>query len=193
MAGETFDIQVTGLRELGEMLRDLGPKMQTRVMKGAVATAAAVFRDEAVRLAPVYSGQVGKNHPPPGTLKKAIYMTRLVKLCNERVEVWMVNVRKGKRFQAHKSGGVTNNVDAYYAKWVEYGHYTRAPKGLAATKAGARKIIASGSQLVSGAHYVAPRPFMRPAFENKKAAAAQAMREYMATNIPILLSRNYRR
>lgn len=193
MAGETFDVQVTGLRELGAMLRELGPKMQTRVMKGAVATAAAVFRNEAVRLAPVYSGKIGKNHPPPGALKKAIYMTRMVKLCNERVEVWMVNVRKGRRFQAHKSGGATNNVDAYYAKWVEYGHYTRTPKGLALTKAGRRKIIASGSQLVSGAHYVVPRPFMRPAFESNKAVAVQAMREYMATNIPILLARNYRR
>ena len=44
-----------------------------------------------------------------------------------------------------------------------------------------------------GTKFITARPFMRPAFENKKSAAAQAMREYMATNIPILLSRNYRR
>lgn len=180
--------EVKGLAELNETLRNLPAAIQSRLLRGAVATAAAIFKDEAIRRAPVYTGEVAAGHPPPGTLKKAIYQTRLPSLCTPTIETWKVSVRRGKAAQNHTSGPagakVTQNLDAFYASWVEFGHYTRAPKGIAATQFARRLVISSGSQLVKGAHYVVANPFMRPAFESQKAAAAAALKTYIADNLP---------
>jgi len=165
-------------------LRSLPEVLQVRLAKGACATGASVIRQEIVRRAPVWTGKVAHGHPPPGTLKRAIYQTRLVDECTKDREVWLVGVRSGRKMRAVKRGKGTVNLDAYYARWVEYGHYTRAPKSLGPTKAARRKVIASGSQLVVGARWVMARPFFRPGFEAKKGEALRAMQDYIARNLP---------
>ena len=81
-----------GMEEMLNEFRELPKAIRKRLMTGAVASAAKIVRDDSRRLAPQYSGQIGKNHPPPGTLKKAIYMARLIQKCTDTQEVWAVDV-----------------------------------------------------------------------------------------------------
>lgn len=148
----SFSMQVTGLAELTRNLRQLPQELQQKALHGMVQAAATVVRDEAVRRAPVYVGKVGKRHPRPGTLKAAIYQTRLPSECTPTVEVWKVSVhRKGRGA-------------AWYAHMVEYGTVN-----------------------------MAARPFMRPAFEARKADAVEAMRAHLAQRLPALASALARR
>lgn len=181
---------LSGLSELTAALRTMPQAVQTRVLKGAVATAASVIRKEAIARAPQYTGDVADGHPPAGTLKKAIYQTRLVRECTPTREVWLVSVRKGNKFRnagrkTSKFGPTQGqNLDAYYATWIEFGHYTRAPKSAGKGIAARRRAMSSGSVLIAGAHWVLPQPFMRPAFETQKTYAVSAMQQYLYEKFP---------
>jgi HK97 gp10 family phage protein len=180
-------VKLDGLDTLAQELRKLSQATQERIMKGAMAKAASVIRREAVARAPMWTGEVSQGHPPPGTLKKAIYQARMVMKCTNDLEVWTVNVRSGKG--ARHSGSTSSkagptrgtNLDAYYARWVEYGHYTRGPALTASQRKKHMQGVAAGTVYQAKAHFVLPRPFMRPAFEMKKAEALQVFQtEFMA-------------
>lgn len=166
-------IEVKGLSELKNRLALLPQAIQTKIMKGMVASGAAVIKNEAILRAPYYTGDVQKGHPPPGTLKAAIFQARIVAQSVGTREVWLVSARKGK---ASKGG-----MDAYYATWVEYGHYSRGPSGRSSSE---RKQLSAGSSVPLGSYYILPKPFMRPAFEVKKQEAIEVMRKYMADKLP---------
>ena len=155
-----IDIKITGLAELKKTLATLPQAMQNTAIKGMVAAGASVIRQEAILRAPSYAEQVPAGHPPAGTLKNAIYQARLIADCTPSHEVWIVNVHKGKKFQAHTRGGKTVNADAFYATWVEYG------------------------TVKMSAH-----PYMRPAFEAKKSAAVDAMGTYLAFWLPVAVKK----
>ncbi len=142
------EMTITGLAELLVRLRQLPEKMQTHVVRGAVASGAAIIKNEAMLRAPYYSGQVGKNHPAPGTLRNAIYQARLTTESSPTNETWLVSVRKGNK-------AAEKGMDAYYATWVEYGTVK-----------------------------MSARPYMRPAFESKKSAAVDAMRDFITAKLP---------
>lgn len=173
-------IKIEGLEELKAAFRQLPAKAQTRVMKGMVATGCAIFKNDAIARAP----------QDTGVLKRAIYQTRMSRLCTPTFESWTVGVYKGKLYRhagaVGKKVGPTQGVDkdAFYATWVEFGHYTRVSKKVSASISGRRRIVASGSQMVEGAHWVMPEPFMRPAFETKKSVAVSAMQQYLFSKFP---------
>lgn len=175
-------------------LQQLPQRVRERVLVGAVATGASVVRKAAIEKAPFYipssvmwggSSKMAAGHPPPGTLKKAIYQARMVGKCTATQEVWIVDVRKGKASQhtgsKSSAAGPTQgtNKDAFYASWVEYGHFTRTPAGPGTVKARRTAARSAGT-----ARWVAPQPFMRPAFDINKQAAFQAMADYIARNLP---------
>ena len=169
-----------------EDFRDLSEQMQKRMLIGMVAAGSKVIRDEAVRLAPVYTEfdigtgsykPTGKNHPPPGTLKRAIYYTRLISECTPTQETWVIGVRAGKKFQALKRGNSSVNLDAFYAAWVEYGHFARTAKGV--SRAGKKAGRALGVTT-----WVPPTPYMRPAFATKQQEAFRAMQTYYDQHLP---------
>ncbi|EHR71384.1 Bacteriophage protein of unknown function (DUF646) [Burkholderiales bacterium JOSHI_001] len=166
-------------------LHALPDVIQQKLAKGTAATGASVIRESIKARAPVWTGDVADGHPPPGTLKRAIYQTRLIGECTSTREVWLVGVKQGRNARNTKRGKGAASQDAYYARWVEYGHFTRAPKSAGSTKAARRRAMASGSQLIQGAHWVMARPFFRPGFEAKKGAAVQAMQDYLARNLPL--------
>lgn len=173
-------ITIDGLDKLLAELRQLPDAVSTRVLKGATATACAVIKNEAIRLAPEWSGPVGKNHPPPGTLKRAIYQARLSSKCAPGKEVWVINVRSGKKAQTTRRGKQTINLDAYYAYFVEHGHFVRQKKKFTRLQ---KKVMAASGKV----RYVPPQPFMRPAFESKKGAAREAFAEYLRTQLPLAI------
>jgi len=177
------DTATLSMPNLADFLRELQalPKaIRERAVKGAVATAASVVRKDAIARAPLWTGEVQEGHPPPGTLKKAIYQTRMVDECTPTLEVWKVDAHKGKAVRnvgkkTSKFGPTQGvNKDAFYAAWVEYGHFTRTPKGPGKRKTRQLAGIAAGT-----VRWVPPHPFMRPAFETKKTEALNAMAEYL--------------
>ena len=183
---DSITVEIRGLKELQDQLATLGQKVQSRVMRGAVASAAFVIRDEAKLIAPEYTGPVQAGHPPPGTLKRAIYAARLASQCTASVEAWLVSVRRGKKARNHTSGGVTSNQDAYYATWVEYGHFTRTP---GTTRKEHRLAVKTGVALSMGAKWVPANSYMRKAFEVKKYEAVEVFRKYVNEKVTELVKR----
>ena len=113
-------------------------------LRGATSAATATIRDEAKSRAPVYTGDVAKGHPPPGTLKRSIVLKQIPERSGPLKQSFYVHVRTGKKYQKQGKGGNLSQ-DAYYWTWVEFGN----------------------SNMVA-------RPFLRPAFEAKKLGAIAA-------------------
>ena len=145
---------IAGLKELQSALKELPDRIAKNVLRGSVGAGAAVIKKETVSRAPEYTGPVSKGHPPPGTLKRAVYQKQIRELSSLFKQTFYVGVRRGKEFQKQgKKGNLSQ--DAYYASMVEF-----------------------------GTSKMAARPFMRPAFEAKKEAAVTAIRDYLAKRIP---------
>lgn len=182
MSGDgRVNVEWRGMQNLLIELRELPQAIRERVLIGAVAKGASVLRAEAILQAPQWDGPVAKGHPPPGTLKRAIYQARLMSECTATREVRIVGVRAGKKFRAVKVKGGIANQDAFYAYWVEYGHWTRAPGTDAKTHKALRK---TEMLAAAGAKWIPPNPFMRRAFANKHGEAFEAMRKYVEQTLP---------
>lgn len=168
--------EIDGLEQLLGELRALPAAIEMRVLRGAAATGASVLRKEVILRAPQSTGPVSEGHPPPGTLKKAIYQVRVSQECAPGREVFKVGVRRGKRARSVGKSGV--NLDAYYAWWVEHGHFARVPHELTKTaKAAAR--------MLGVAKFIPPQPFFRPAIAVKQRDALQAMHDYIRRQLPL--------
>lgn len=79
-------------------------------------------------------------------------------------------VRPGGDFRASVGVGVYG-ADAYYASWVEFGH---GPKRI---RRGKRSRTSPGTLVAK------PHPFLRPAFDTKSDAAAQAAHEVILAGL----------
>jgi len=179
---DSMGFETPNLREWLAELYSLPRVIQERVVKGTVATGASVIRKAAVQRAPMWSGKVSAGHPPPGTLKRAIYQTRLPEECSATREVWKVDVRRGKSAVSSRGKNKGKRMlgsDAFYALWVEYGHYTRTPGMTSKQHRKAR----GGVDVYTGSKWVPARPYMRPAFEANKDDAMQAMQKYLNENL----------
>ncbi len=172
----SFSMEVTGLRELREALKQLPVNIGRNVLRGAVYAGAKVVVNAVGERAPVFTGTDPRVQV--GLLKSAVYMKHDQDLSTDVQQVFFVSIRRGRKERA-------KNRDAYYWTWVEFGHHIipRVPKGGGSLYA-RRAAVASGS-LVAGASYVLPHPFFRPAFESSKTASSNAIRDYMAKRIPI--------
>ncbi len=146
-------VQIKGLAELNRALAELPPRLARNVLRGSVAAGAAVIRQEAKERAPRYAGEVAAGHPPPGTLKRAIYSAQARRLSSLLEQVYHVGVVSGKRAKVGKAKS-GKSKDAYYWRFVEFGTVK-----------------------------MAARPFLRPAFEAKKLEAVEAIRRYMAERL----------
>lgn len=119
MAGNEWgSAKIEGLKELNEALKKLPENVAKNVLRGATNAGAAEIRKEAKLRAPVYTGTlIAKDHPPPGTLKKAIMQRQMRQLSSLVKQVVHVGVRSGKGVK-DKAG---RSLDAYYWRFVEFG------------------------------------------------------------------------
>jgi HK97 gp10 family phage protein len=196
-------VEVKGLRELKASLNALPQNIATNVLRGAVNAGARVIRDEAKIKAPVETG----------TLKRAIYTKFIRELSDPWRAVYFVGVRQGKRYANLKTkGGKDKSMDAYYAKFVEYGHYSRpAGKHRMNRRATSYSIHSKGDWLfnrlsqakdraitlermvAAGAiRWIPAHPFMRPAWDAKQDAALEALKGYMEKRIPAEVAKSRR-
>ena len=150
-------VQVKGLRELREtLLRKIPLEYQGKVLQAALAAGARLTVAQAKSNAPELTGR----------LKRAIYATRDSRNSKTTYEQRVVSVRRGKKQQK-------NNRDAFYWKFVEFGHRI-VPRAKGQSTRAARK---------KAAGQVPARPFMRPAFEATKAKAAQVIADRLKVEL----------
>jgi HK97 gp10 family phage protein len=167
-------VGISGLKELQETLqRTLPQKLQGKVLQNALAKAGKPIIVDARARAAHKTGRLGR----------AIFSYRDKSSTRTR-ESRLISVRRGRKNQK-------SNRDAYYWKWVEFGHDVIVPKknsgksrSLGTPKAG------WFGELIRA---VPARPFMRPAFEAKKYAAIEAFKQSVMPEIKKVALQNQRR
>ncbi|WP_229722336.1 HK97 gp10 family phage protein [Xylophilus rhododendri] len=150
-----------------QRLDGLGEAMGESALRQAAVAGARVFQDDARLRAPVRSGVLARNiiikHIPEQSEA-------------DRLQVYFVTVRHGSFGQ---------DGDAFYWRWVEFGHQKSRPKAAGTSWAGHRAAM----QLEFGSSRVAARPYMRPAFESRRDAALQAMRDRLREAVDAALQK----
>lgn len=115
-------VEIKGLSELGEQMRNLSAEMNTKIARSATNAAAQVIKKRAIALAPQYKEPhkltVGGETitVPPGNLKKNIVVKRWTK--TSLTSQHIVTVR-GKR---------KDNFAARYGRLVEFGTVKMSPE-----------------------------------------------------------------
>lgn len=163
-----FETKLSGFAELAVALRDLPGNVGKNALRAAVGAGAAEIRKEAKKNA--------EQMRDTGTLARAIYQKQIREQSNAMKQVFFVGARQGKSFQKVGKKGV--NQDAYYARFVELGHFSRPTTGgQIGKRAGQRGREAELNRLSAAGHihWVPARSFLRPAFDVKKDAAVTAM------------------
>lgn len=148
MASGSSSIKIEGLNELRMALQQLPERIQRKALANSVAKGARIIGNDAKRRVPVL-----KEFDPrrtPGLLKRLIRVTRGVRRNTEAaafVSVRRMTKKQVTEFKA-KTGhkGADNPFDPFYWTFVEF-----------------------------GTSKMAARPFLRPAFDHNKEAAARAI------------------
>lgn len=173
----TANGHVLGLAELQRNLESLGIKVAPAASRRALYTGATIFRDEARRLVPVESGALRKaivaetrGSFAAGVRKPYAYYARVS--ISRRA---FVRGRGGKARRIRKVAGdqAYERGEIYprnYAHLVEFGTrpHSVAPGAKLSNPASQRPMFHPGARA---------RPFMRPAFDGKRAAAETAIRQ----------------
>ena len=146
-------VRVQGLDQLAKALRELPQRVVRNGLRAAVYAGAKVIRDEAKLQAPVATGDLGANQPPPGTLKRSVIMKQITELSGAQKQTFFVTVRHGKKYRKQGKKG-TLSQDAWYWRFVEFGTIK-----------------------------MSARPFLRPAFDMKKHEAVTAIKTRLAQRI----------
>ncbi len=167
--------KLQGFRELADALKELPQNISKNVLRSAVSAGAAEVRVEAKKNALAMKRT--------GTLARAIYQKQIRELSGPDKQTFFVGARSGKLYQKVGKKGV--NKDAYYARWVELGHFTRAPGGrLRHTNRGERNNATLAAAVQTGhVHWVPAHPFLRPAFDVKKDRAVEAIGQKIAARL----------
>ncbi len=163
---KTGEIRITGLADLEKRLLDFSDRLASNILSGAMRAGAVVIQKEARQLAPADAeahwlgkkGNKSRTLIQPGELKEKAIKVRRVGYKNRDAITYCIYVSKRN----------------WYWKFVEFGHVIVA--GKARTRHEKEHNIGHGG-------YVAARPFMRPAFEAKKAEALEAIKEYLSARI----------
>jgi HK97 gp10 family phage protein len=166
-----FEMKLVGFKELAEALRELPQNIGKNVLRSAVGAGAAVIRVEAKKNA--------EGMRDTGTLARAIYQKQIPELSTSEKQVFYVGARQGKRFQKMGKKGISK--DAYYARFVELGHFSRPSTGGRVLRNAGRGGVNSqrlADQVQAGTvKWVPAHPFLRPAFDVQKNRAVTAMGE----------------
>jgi HK97 gp10 family phage protein len=143
-------VGVKGLREVQARMRALPQVLRDKHLLGALRKAGEPMREEAKRLAPIRTGKLRANI----ILAKG----RATGFEHDAEVVLTVRLR-GKR---------GDDMNAFYWKFIEFGHAVRVPRGLKG--AGSLKRVPA-------------RPFIRPAFEARKQETLDLFRIEIANRI----------
>jgi len=153
-------VDLKGFAELAQELKNLPEKIGKNVLRSAVGAGAAVIRVEAKK-----NAQAIKD---TGTLARSIYQKQIRELSGPEKQTFYVGARQGKAHQKVGKKGLSR--DAFYARFVELGHFSRPSTGVRIGRSALIDHLKAGT-----VHWVPARPFLRPAFEVGKTRAVDAM------------------
>lgn len=155
------EVHVKGLKEVGEFLKTLEPKLRNNVMRAALRQGANVVKEAVLQNVPV---------APPNTENARLYGAYAGTL-RDSVRVGSRVRRDGKVVAYVRAGGKKGSVNAYYAHMVEFG--TRPHK---IGKVG-RMLWINGRWVYAPVNHPGsrPRPFMRPAADSTAQTATVAV------------------
>ena len=174
-------IELKGLKELETKLLELPAKIARNALRGGVYAGAKVVEKAIKANAPLYTGKVSEGHPPTGALKKSIISKHIPELSNMYQQTFKVTIKRGKKYKKVNEAGKVSYTNAYYAAWVEYGHYS-VPKNKM-TRTSRNGVVRSANwkqhreKWKSGANavFVPAHPFFRPAWLENQDGAAKAI------------------
>lgn len=152
-------VQIKGLQELGKRLEQLSADIAGKVGRAATAAGANVIKKAAIANAP----------SDTGNLKKNIISKRIPSGESHLTSEHIVTVRVGKLTEKQKAKGLH---DAFYARQVEFGHFRRY---VSVPTSGGDWITLKDKPLASPV-WVPAQPFLRPAYDNNKTKAIEAMK-----------------
>jgi len=165
-----IEIDASGLQEaLKEMVSRVEDSVSEGVLRTVGFAGAEIFRDQAK--------QNSLSHKKTGVLFNSIIAKRIVEDSDGgKRQVYLVTVRSGRY------GG----DDAFYWRFVENGHKF-VPRNKKVSKKTGRKIgwkaHRRAAELEYGTASAPAYPFMRPAYESKKAEAIDVMTRTLAEQI----------
>lgn len=154
-------VQIVGLKELQLRMTRLPQELQRKELKDALFSGAKLIRDEAQQRAPLGTNKYDKHK---GLLRQSIGMKLARTVHDAEVDVY---VKGGKK-------------SAYYWRFIEFGHLTRTSKARSRSQRRAAQGVAGS---------VAPRPFLRPAFESQKVNALERFKQTLSAGIDAAVAR----
>ncbi len=153
---------VKGLDDLLRALGELPNRIQKNVMRSALRAGAVPIAEAARQHVPTHTGQLKASIRVDGGILKDGSPVAFVK-AGARFTVYAIGKKGRKTKGKYKTVGADGSVKyhaAYYAAWIEFG----------TAKARAK-------------------PFMRPAFDGRQAAALQTIGDYVAQRLPVELEK----
>lgn len=167
-------VTIKGLAELRKALQQTIPiEMQGKALQKALSAGARIT----VAAARENAKRGGKSFPDvrTGTLVRAIYAKRSRYGNTQTLENRVIGVRRGNKYGKNRTTAGKSNMDAFYWKFVEFGHRIGTKKS-----GWLKKARGAGAQPQGD---VPAQPFMRQAFEATKSQAALAIRDSLAKQI----------
>lgn len=173
-------IRVDGLRELDDRLKTLPERLAKGIVAGGLRAGARLILAKAKQNARRQGGS--------GTLYRAIVLAR-DRNAKPLMPMYAIYTRRGKSYQAGNRQGRRgsnrranrNNMDAFYAAWVEKGtrpHIIKArnAKSLAFIRTGG-----GGMNFRRKVHHpgAIAKPFLEPAYEDQRDAALERVKTYI--------------
>lgn len=173
MAG-TFTLKPVDFEKVERALRELGRSTMRKVVNKAQRAGANIIAKEAKALAPVgKEDKKGKYPHKAGDLRRSI-----------RVRIGKVRGKGEFKIIILAGADKSKWKNIYYPWWLEFGHRAgkanRADRGLIEKKSrtkdpAQKRALQARLEATSERKFVKPRPFLRPAFDNKKKAASDTI------------------
>lgn len=177
------EIKLQGFDELLSKLRDMPDNVARNAIRSAVAAGGRIIRDEA-------KANIGRGGGFPdmdtGTLRRSMYVKYIREASGPQRATFYVGARQGynaRRRTGSKKVQSGGKFDAYYAKWVELGHWSRKPGGGQLKRGRGRAAAIQAAAARGDIHYIEGKPFLVPAFIARKEDAIKAMGDVIAARI----------
>ncbi len=172
---------VRGLSDLQRKFDAVPDEVDRKVLRAGVSAGAKLVKAATktnIRKLP------RKRGPGTGTLERAVIINFRRKDSDSNQAVYIVTLRQGKKYQTRvsKKGRKIASSDAYYARFVEQGHYVRPPGKHLSRKGRLVNNRATAALKAGGLKKVPGYPFLQPALSANVDGVIRAMTDSVREN-----------
>lgn len=179
--------QVKGLNELKQNFSNLTDELQKKGIFTATASGGRILREEVRR------GAANVVAIRTGRLISSVFLVRDKKQSGNDRAIYHVGVKAGKKFNRPRRGLKGKNHDAFYWKFIEFGHFTRV-SGVRGRMGKVKKFAKFLAAVNNGKppKWISPKPFVRPALASAYDRIVSAIRDSIASSIKRAAARSKR-